>query len=59
MLLASFFTEAYWTGVTTIQLAKAINDAIKQDLKGLYHLVNNSKISKHESLYKHYKHYKY
>lgn len=50
----SGFTEAYWTGVTTIQLAKAINDAIKQDLKGLYHLVNNSKISKHElvSLFK-------
>ncbi len=55
MFLASFFKEAYWTGVTTIQLAKAINDTVKQDLKGLYHLVNNSKISKQESLYKHYK----
>ena len=52
MFLASFFTEAYWTGVTTIQLTKAINGEIKQDLKDLYHLVNNSKISNQESLYK-------
>ena len=41
------FTEAYWSGVTTIELAKGINEAIQQDLSGLYHFVNNSKISKY------------
>lgn len=40
------YKEAYWTGVTTIELAKGIHQAIKQDLKGLYHFVNNKKISK-------------
>lgn len=46
----SGYTEAYWTGVTTFELAKAIHQAIHQDLTGLYHLVNNSKISKYELL---------
>mgnify|MGYP003705915037 CR=1 FL=1 len=46
----SGFTEAYWTGVTTIELAKAINESIVQELTGLYHLTNNSRISKHELL---------
>ena len=41
------FTEAYWSGVTTIELAKGINEAIQQDLTGLYQFVNNSKISKY------------
>ena len=40
------YTEAYWSGVTTIELANGIHQAIKQDLKGLYHFVNNKKISK-------------
>ncbi len=40
------FSEAYWSGVTTIELAKGINEAIKQDLTGLYHFVNSNKISK-------------
>jgi dTDP-4-dehydrorhamnose reductase len=40
------FSEAYWSGVTTIELAKGIHEAIKQDLNGLYHFVNNSKICK-------------
>lgn len=41
------YTEAYWSGVTTIELAKGINEAIQQDLTGLYHFVNNSKICKY------------
>lgn len=40
------YSEAYWSGVTTIELAKGIHEAIKQDLTGLYHFVNSSKISK-------------
>lgn len=42
------YTQAYWTGVTTIELAKAIVEAIKQDISGLHHLVNEQKISKYE-----------
>lgn len=40
------YSNAYWTGVTTIELVKGIHEAIKQDLTGLYHFVNNTKISK-------------
>jgi len=46
--MISGYKEAYWTGVTTIELAKAIKRAIDQDLKGLFHLVNNDKISKYD-----------
>lgn len=42
------FTEAIWTGVTTLTLAKAMEAAIHQDLCGLYNLVNNTSISKYE-----------
>lgn len=44
----SGFTEVFWTGVTTIELAKAINEAIIQDLTGLYQLTNNTKICKYD-----------
>jgi dTDP-4-dehydrorhamnose reductase len=46
----SGFTNAMWTGVTTIELAKAIVEAIDQDLCGLYHLVPTDNISKFELL---------
>ena len=44
------FSRVYWSGVTTPHLAKAIEDAIDQELAGLYHLTNNSKISKYQLL---------
>jgi dTDP-4-dehydrorhamnose reductase len=44
------YTTAIWTGVTTITLANAISEALKQNLTGLYHLVNNEKITKFELL---------
>lgn len=44
----SGFTEVFWTGVTTIELAKAINEAIIQELTGLYQLTNNTKICKYD-----------
>jgi len=44
------FTKAIWTGVTTITFAKAIEQAIKENLTGLYNLVNNETISKYELL---------
>jgi len=46
----SGYKNVYWTGVTTLELAKAIEEAINNDLKGIYHLVNNTKISKLEIL---------
>jgi len=40
------YTKAFWTGVTTLELAKAIDAAIDENLSGLYHLVNSEKIDK-------------
>ncbi len=42
------FTNAFWTGITTIELFKAIKISIEEDLTGVYHLVNDYKISKFE-----------
>ena len=44
------YSNVFWSGVTTLQLAKNIEDAITNNLVGLYHVVNNSKISKYELL---------
>lgn len=44
------YNKVFWTGVTTLTLAKAIDNAIQSDLTGLYHLVNNKKISKYNLL---------
>jgi len=44
------YTGAMWTGVTTLTLAKAMEQAIKEGLTGLYNLVNNESISKHHLL---------
>ena len=40
------FTGAIWTGVTTYTLAKAMEQALKENLTGLYNLVNNESINK-------------
>lgn len=44
------YTHAIWNGITTIELAKGIEAAIKQDLTGLYHLVPSHSISKYDLL---------
>lgn len=44
------FTNAIWSGVTTIELAKQIDIAIKNNLSGLYHVVNGDSISKYDLL---------
>jgi len=44
------FTKAIWTGVTTLTLAKAMEQALKENLTGLYNLVNNETVSKYELL---------
>jgi len=40
------FTKAIWSGVTTIELAKAVKWSIDHHITGLYHVTNNSSISK-------------
>ena len=46
----SGFTKAIWSGVTTIELAKAVKWSIDNDITGLCHITNNSSISKYELL---------
>ena len=44
------YANSIWTGVTTIELAKAIEKAIEKDISGLYHLVAEKSINKYELL---------
>ena len=44
------YTQAYWSGVTTLELAKATVEFIRQDITGLYQLCPKEKISKYELL---------
>ena len=44
------FTKAIWSGVTTIELAKAVKWSIDHHITGLYHVTNNSSISKYDLL---------
>ena len=44
------FTKAIWSGVTTLELAKAVCWGIKNNITGLYHVTNNSSINKYELL---------
>lgn len=42
------YANVIWSGVTTLELAKAMLAAYEQDLKGLYILVNNDVINKYD-----------
>jgi len=44
------YTKTIWSGVTTIELAKAIHWAIEDNITGLYHITNGVPISKYELL---------
>ena len=50
------FTKAIWTGVTTLQLARIMEQASIQRASGLYNVVPGSSISKYElcKLFNHY-----
>ena len=52
------YTKAVWAGVTTIELAKAIERVIDQDTVGLYHVTNQQSINKYDllNLFKKYTH---
>lgn len=44
------YCEAYWSGVTTLELAKQTDAFLEQDIVGLYHLCPLDKISKYDLL---------
>jgi dTDP-4-dehydrorhamnose reductase len=44
------YEKSLWGGVTTLELAKAIEQFIKHGISGLYQLTNGKKISKYELL---------
>lgn len=44
------YSNVFWNGITTLELAKAIDYALTSHLTGLYHLVNPTPISKYELL---------
>ena len=44
------YYSAIWNGITTLELAKAVDRAIQTELKGIYHLIPPCKISKGELL---------
>ena len=44
------YNNVIWSGVTTLQLAKTIEADITVQETGLYHLVNNQTINKHDLL---------
>jgi len=44
------FTKAIWSGVTTLELAKAVQWSIENNITGLYHITNNKSINKYELL---------
>ena len=44
------YTESIWSGVSTIELAKAIEFALDKEITGIQHVTNNSSINKYELL---------
>lgn len=48
--LVNGFTNVIWSGITTLELARGIDAAIAQNLRGIYHLVSPEPISKYDLL---------
>lgn len=46
----SGYKNSIWSGVTTLELAKAVKWSIDQDVRGLYNVTNNCSINKFELL---------
>lgn len=44
------YTKAIWSGVSTLELAKAVKWAIENNITGLYHITNGESINKYELL---------
>lgn len=54
---AGGFDRAIWSGVTTLELARAIEKAVEHNITGLRHVVNNDKIDKYSLLHLFKKHF--
>ena len=48
--IVSGYSHAYWSGITTIELAKVINQTIQQEIKGLLIVAGSPKIDKYSLL---------
>ena len=46
----SGYSHAYWSGITTVELAKVIHQTIQQEIKGLLIVAGNPKIDKYSLL---------
>ena len=44
------FTKSLWSGVTTLEFAKAVEWAIERNIQGLYHITNGQPIDKYALL---------
>lgn len=44
------YTKAIWSGVTTLELAKAVDFSIRAGITGLHHVTNNASINKYDLL---------
>jgi len=44
------YSNAYWTGLTTLELAKVVHEIINQNISGIIQVVPNEKINKYELL---------
>lgn len=44
------YVNAYWSGVTSLELAKGVEWSILNNINGIYHLTNGKKISKYHLL---------
>ena len=42
------YTRSIWSGVTSIELARAVEWSIRKEITGLYHVTNNKPISKYK-----------
>ena len=48
--VANGYVKSIWSGVTTLELAKAVHRSIINNTTGIYHLTNGQKINKYELL---------
>ena len=44
----SGYTKSIWSGITTLELARAVEWSIRKGITGLYHVTNNTSISKYD-----------
>ena len=58
--VANGYVKSIWSGVTTLELAKAVHRSITNNTTGIYHITNGQKINKYEllRLFKHVTHKK-